>query len=52
MVSGNSAAVDDQESSVLEAAGGHATMMSVLGNVFGAQATDLVTYAHAVKCDP
>uniref|UniRef100_A0A8C2GWZ1 Protein deacetylase HDAC6 n=1 Tax=Cyprinus carpio TaxID=7962 RepID=A0A8C2GWZ1_CYPCA len=39
VVSGNSAAVDDQESSVLEAAGGHATMMSVLGNVFGAQDT-------------
>uniref|UniRef100_A0A9J7XJ64 Protein deacetylase HDAC6 n=2 Tax=Cyprinus carpio TaxID=7962 RepID=A0A9J7XJ64_CYPCA len=39
VVSGNSAAVDDQENSVLEAAGGHATMMSVLGNVFGAQDT-------------
>ncbi|XP_016392781.1 histone deacetylase 6-like isoform X1 [Sinocyclocheilus rhinocerous] len=43
VVSGKSAAVDDQESSVLEAAGGHTTMMSVLQSVFGAQATDLDT---------
>uniref|UniRef100_A0A673GXU8 Protein deacetylase HDAC6 n=1 Tax=Sinocyclocheilus rhinocerous TaxID=307959 RepID=A0A673GXU8_9TELE len=43
VVTGNSAAVDDQENSVLEAAGGQATMMSVLESVFGAQATDLDT---------
>uniref|UniRef100_A0A8C1RMQ4 Protein deacetylase HDAC6 n=1 Tax=Cyprinus carpio TaxID=7962 RepID=A0A8C1RMQ4_CYPCA len=42
VVTGSSAAVDGQENSVLEAAGGQATMVSVF-EVFGAQATDLDT---------
>ncbi|XP_043103725.1 histone deacetylase 6 isoform X2 [Puntigrus tetrazona] len=43
VVTESSAAVDEQEGSVLEAAGGQATMMSVLESVFGAQASDLDT---------